>query len=66
LPAHAVAAGLLLSVVPAVDVDRQRRPPDAQHGAQQQMRAVPRCRLSYEAERRLVKTDGLLKVTDST
>jgi len=47
------AAGLLLSAVWAGNIDRQRWPPDAQqqrrrstgpqYGAQQQMRAVPRC-----------------------
>jgi len=28
---HAAAAGLLLSAVPAGDIDRQQRPPGAQH-----------------------------------
>ena len=36
--------------------DPQRRPPGAlQHGVQQQMRAVSRCRLTQEAEHRLVE-----------
>jgi len=30
-PPHAAAAGLLLSAVPAGDIDRQRRPPGAQY-----------------------------------
>jgi len=51
---------LLLWARRAGDIDRQRRPPGTQqhgaqqHGVQQEMRAVSRCRLTYEAEYRLV------------
>ena len=47
-----IRPGLLLSAVPAGDIDRQRRPAERpaaaapQHGARQQMRAVSRCQLS--------------------
>jgi len=41
---HAAMAGLLLSAVPARDIDRQPRPPDAQqHGAQQQIALCSKC-----------------------
>jgi len=53
-PAHAVAAGLLLSAVSAGDVDRQRRAPAQQQGLQQQTRAVSRLQPSYKAEHEVV------------
>jgi len=53
----AAAAGLLLSATWAGDINRQWRqqtprpsPVLPQHGAQQQMRAVSRLQLTYEAE----------------
>ena len=50
-PPHAAVAGLLLSAVPARDIDRQPRPPDAQqHGAQQQIALSGKCRVVLTAD----------------
>ena len=47
---------------------QQARPPfhphPQQHGAQQQMRAVPRCQLTQEAEHRLVKKGSPFSTAD--
>ena len=41
--------------ITARPADRWTAAAATQHGAQQQMRAVPRCQLTYEAEHRLVQ-----------
>jgi len=60
-PPHAAAAGLLLSAVPAGDIDRQRRAEDVQHqhhGAQQhvqqRLRAVSLLQPPHKSEHRPV------------
>ena len=62
-PPHAAAAGLLLWARLPGGIDRLlhgRRSAAAapQHGAQQQMRAVPRCQLTWEAEHRLFSREN--------
>jgi len=60
-PPHTAAVGLLLWAQRPGDIYRfaarlaGRRSAAAapQHGAQQHMRALPRCQLTYEAEQRL-------------
>ena len=54
---HAAAAGLLLWALRPGDIDLLL------HGGQQQMRAVPRCRLMWEAGHRLVHCTGGTELT---
>jgi len=57
-PPHTAAVGLLLWAQRPGDIYRllhswQSAAAAPQHGAQQHMRALPRCQLTYEAEHRL-------------
>jgi len=58
-PLQQRAAGLLLGARRAGDIDRQ-------HGAQQQMRAVPRLQSPQKAEHRLVLKHGVTNKSGST